>query len=556
MAKSTPTFVMDLPLATTPQMEKALRVKFEIARKIYNATVAEGRKRCRILRGTRAWREAVKTFSEEEALGKDKGLTKKEKSARAEEIVQRRKDAFKEAHRVLREHHKDTIWKRNASGKYPVIVERKLEKINPLFKGSNFDTWTQQFNATPAFKRHLESQTVKAIAKRVCRAFQRHLYRDGSGRKAGLPRFKRYGKLRSIEALDNSQGILWRGDNPKAMPATAGDGHQIIWKAGRGNPEMTIPAIIDRDDEIIAHGLQHPVKYCRVVWRTINGKDRFFVQLVLKGHPLQQGTREETRVERHLGKGLVGIDLGPSTIAVVSQSKAHLQAICEALDNQAAKVRRLERKKDRQRRAGNPDNYDAKGSIKRGVRLEWNHSKAYLRTQAKLADMKRREAATRKSLHGALVNHILTLGDTFLTEDVRVKDWQKRKKGKRFSYGKSIAHHAPAGFMALLQQRVEQLGGTYREVNTYTSCMSQTCQCGHKEKKDLKQRWHRCTCGVEAQRDLYSAFLCLFVGEDDTVDTQAAKDAWDQFKPVLDSCMDDVRQRKREGAKLVSTLGV
>ncbi|MHB8290636.1 MAG: hypothetical protein ACYDEY_15700, partial [Acidimicrobiales bacterium] len=42
--------------------------------------------------------------------------------------------------------------------------------------------------------------------------------------------------------------------------------------------------------------------------------------------------------------------------------------------------------------------------------------------------------------------------------------------------------------------------------------MSKTCVCGHREKKPLSQRWHRCSnCGRRAQRDLFPAFLGLYV---------------------------------------------
>ena len=58
-------------------------------------------------------------------------------------------------------------------------------------------------------------------------------------------------------------------------------------------------------------------------------------------------------------------------------------------------------------------------------------------------------------------------------------------------------------------------GGKVITVPTHTTKLSQTCQCGHEKKKPLSQRAHQCeACGIEMQRDLYSAYLIRFVDPD------------------------------------------
>jgi transposase len=547
--KSTPTFVVTLPLSTTPAQEKALKAKFEAGRKVYNAVVGEGRKRLRLLRGTKAWKQALQIHKDLEAIEKDKTLSRKEKDAQKVVLKTEQKRQYERAHQVLTEHHKTRIRKKDKVE----VVERTLKNIK---RGGAFTKWTSQFNYCDHISHHLDSQVIKTLTSRAQTVVMNHLWGDNTGKKGGRPKFKSFQTLRALEGGNNLQGILWRGEDTKgkALPEKARDGFQIVWKAGRGKPSLQIPAVVDYEDEVIRHAMDHPVKFCRVTWRNISGKDRFFVQLALEGHPLQVSS--EGRVRRVLGTGRVGLDLGPSTVAIVSQETAYLRTFCETLAEMAQQERRIQRKMDRQRRANNPDNYDEKGSIKRGVRLCWTDSKNYLKAKASLGDLRRRKAATRKSLHGALVNEVLTLGDTFMTEDVSAKDWAKRKKGRKFSFGKSVSARAPGMFTALLKQRLDQLGGTYIEVPTRTTALSQTCQCGSRVKKSLGTRWHRCAaCGVKAQRDLYSAFLCMFV-EGKKLNHETAQGAWEEFQPVLATCVEDLRVRKSSGERFPSSFGV
>ena len=152
----------------------------------------------------------------------------------------------------------------------------------------------------------------------------------------------------------------------------------------------------------------------------------------------------------------MGLDLGPSTIAVVpQQGEARLGLFCAALAPNATVKRRLQRKLDRQRRANNPANYDEKGRIKKPGRgrLSWKHSKRYLATRRRKATRERKLAAHRKSLHGRLVHEIVAMGKTIITEKISYRAWQKQ-------FGKSVGLRAPGMFIALLKRTVASTGGT------------------------------------------------------------------------------------------------
>ena len=102
---------------------------------------------------------------------------------------------------------------------------------------------------------------------------------------------------------------------------------------------------------------------------------------------------------------------------------------------------------ERQRRANNPDHYDAQGRIKkRGKqRLTWKQSKRYLVTRRRKATRERRLAAHRKSLHGRLVHEIVAVGKTIITEQIAYRAWQKQ-------FGRSVGLRAPGMFIALLKR--------------------------------------------------------------------------------------------------------
>lgn len=74
-------------------------------------------------------------------------------------------------------------------------------------------------------------------------------------------------------------------------------------------------------------------------------------------------------------------------------------------------------------------------------------------------------------------------------------------------FGKSVGKRAPGMFVSHLKSKAERAGLRVVEIPTYSTKLSQTCQCGRVKKKNLSERIHKCECGIVAQRDLYSAFL-------------------------------------------------
>ena len=306
---------------------------------------------------------------------------------------------------------------------------------------------------------------------------------------------------------------------------------------------LEIPCIVKENNNVIAYGLnpEHRVKYCRIVRRKINSRNMFYIQLILEGHPYQNP-------ELMIGTEEIGLDVGPSTIAVVGDTKAVLKQFCSEIVPKQKEKKKLQRKLERQRRANNPQNYNENGTFKKGKK-KWIKSNHYNRTCSDLAELDRKLAAHRKSLHGRDINNIIAIGKTIKTEKIPYRSWQK-------IYGKSVLMRAPSMFMSILKRKAENAGGSFQEFPTNTTKLSQVCHiCGNMVKKPLSQRWHVC-CGIEMQRDLYSAFLskCVDV-KSNSLDIARARLLWPGLEPVLSEAVSRAYQSANSG-KIPASFGL
>jgi hypothetical protein len=179
---------------------------------------------------------------------------------------------------------------------------------------------------------------------------------------------------------------------------------------------------------------------------------------------------------------------------------------------------------DRSRRYTNPENYNKDGTIYKCAK--WHQSQRYKILKNKYSEMKRKTASTRKKMHGEYVNQILSMGNIIKLEKLSYKGFQK-------NYGKSVGFRSPGTFVKILKRKVEGTGGRVEEFSTYKTKLSQTCICNKIYKKKLSQRWHSCTCGAYAQRDLFSAYLAQFV-EDNNLDTSRGLNSWAAAELLLE----------------------
>ncbi len=484
----TPTFLLQLPLRVDWSQQHRLRAHLEVARCLYNALLGEANQRLRRMRHDPAWEEA-------------RALPRTNQQGRTQAFAALRKQ-YRFSEYELHEH-------------------VKVARVS----------WIAD---------HIESTMAQTLATRAYQAVNRVC-----AGKAKRVRFRSSGRgLDSVEGKRNDVGLRF------VLDPGVGDGGFLLW-----NKEV-IPAIIDWRDPVVQHGLRHKIKYVRLVRRKASsahaqGADCdgncYFVQLVLEGHAFVKPKHAQQ------GSDIVGLDLGPSTLAIVPrEGKADLLTFCEELAPNARKKRRMLRKMERQRRANNPENYDERGRIKKhgNTRLRWRESKRYQETRRQHANIERRLAAHRKSLHGKLAHTIAQMGTTIHLEKTSFKGWQKQ-------YGRSIGLRAPGLFVAHLRRLVAKTGGTLSEVSAFKTKLSQYCHhCGRYAKKPRSQRWHTCECGLgPVQRDLYSAFLLAHL-EPEQIIPSVTQHVWEGAEPRLRAVMEGLQQRANEGQHVPRSMGL
>ena len=370
-------------------------------------------------------------------------------------------------------------------------------------------------NSSKWIAKNVDSNTQQKLATRAFKAVERILF--GMAKQV---RFKVPTRFKSLEGKSNKQGLRWLKN-------------QVAWCG------LKVEPIIDWNNPVIVHGLNSPIKYCRILWRNLNGKKRWFVQLINEGLPYK-------KPQNYVTQGIVGLDVNISNVAFVADNKARLLPFADKVPTFEREIKALQRKMQRSQRMHNPDNFESdfdkkvgnkivrkKGKVKKGKK-QWMKTRNYRRIQAKKAELERRKTAYAKSQNRKLVNEILRHGNQIKTENVSIKGWQKR-------YGKAISAKSPGYFQSELKRKAENAGGYFLTFSTQTTALSQTHLDGTRIKKKLSERVHRdVTCIKPMHRDLFSAYLarCVYNNKLSLWDAQCEYpgtepfllDGWQQYQ--------------------------
>src|SRR6266508_6384489 len=243
MRAKSPSFIAEFPLETSAIDERALGVRLDAARQIYNAVLGECLRVLALMRESKDWQRA---------RAMPRGT---ERTALFRAVLQR------------------FDFKSSMADRFGIACK------NACWIGD-----------------HLSSNETQKVALRAFQAVEQHAFG-----KRGRPRFKRGGELQSVEGKTNTTGIRFKGG-------------VVEWSG------LRMPTMAATHETWQAEALAAKTKYCRLVRRRIRGRNRWYVQLVQRGnapvkHPVQHGA-------------VVGLDVGPSTIAAVSDRDAMLERFC------------------------------------------------------------------------------------------------------------------------------------------------------------------------------------------------------------------------------------
>ena len=428
-----------------------------------------------------------------------------------------------------------------------VNLKRKTElckQLNEIYKQYNLNEYSFHSdvkNMQKHFKDNIDSFTAQKIATNLWKAYDKLLFGNGNS-----IHYKKYDTFNSFEGKSNSTGIRFKDNN-------------LIWNG------LNIPVIIDYKNPYESQALESEVAYCRIVRKFVRNKYKFYLQIVFKGIAPIKINKQTGEVKHTLGNGNIGIDIGTQTVAYSSKTDVKIYELADRVQNIEKQKRILLRKLDRSRRACNPNNYNEDGTIKRGIKLVWNKSNKYIKTQNELREIQRKQACIRKQSHEKLANHILTLGDRVLVETMQFQGLQKRAKNttinkngkfnKKKRFGKSLANKAPAMLIEIINRKLKYNGLEILKINTQKVKASQYNHfIDDYNKKELSDRWNE---SIEIQRDIYSAFIIMNVNDDlETINKQLCNDTYDNFKILHDEEINRLKKLKANGYKLISSMGI
>ena len=383
--------------------------------------------------------------------------------------------------------------------------------------------------------RHTRSVGPPRVARRVtsfntcCRtghegeSISKHLFE-----RAGRPRIPRRDEFTSLEGVSSNassgvwQSITIRGSweaSTEAGPAPdkgldVWNGPlTLVWNAKAGTSRVLKLRLRTHYQSPLSSHKRQPEEYVLTnpqVWRTVTLVRR----RTLVGHQVRwvydahlgvavEPFRPADRYMSPMTGRRVGLDLGVSSLGIVTVDTTGVtsaELITPSWEDKTRRkdarlvARRRARALEHSRRANNPDAYNKgkngnpnAGSRKVGTRLI--SSNKYKKIRTAQADTARGRAQDRKRRINELAKHIITKdGSNVTTEKITVNSWTRL-------WGGSVGDFAPATLMKAIQREVERAGGTWTEVNTYTTALSQHCVCGRREPKPLKQRTHDCPSG-------------------------------------------------------------
>lgn len=515
MTKKQDSHVVEFKLDSTASDIRSVNVKLEVARRLYNSTLAELLRRNEAMRNTATWTELVARNNEINPVLKKRKAIKKSSSEQ--------KYLLNETLKLKSELSKEFIALRKEFG----VSEYALNTFSRTNKNNCY------------FKEHLDANTIQKIDKRVMDAFNRWCFESG-----GKPRFK--GKNRAFKSLEgktNKQGIRFIIGDDTHPTRIAWSGLNIPVKLDKRDPSGYQAAAL----QLIGKG---EVAFTRIIKRTVKGRDKLYAQTVLKGAPFVKA-HHQTAFRKAKGK-CVGLDLGVSTLAYYSETGASLLTGIAEIKQIQKKLAIHQAMASRILRLSNPANYERvekrKGRKtifvyrrKKNVvdSVKTNH---WYRENAIIKELHRKMAAKRKYMHDVYSNEILTHGNKIFTEKVSAKAWQK-------IFGKSIGAFAPAKLISVLSRKAENADGKVEDINTWKAKLS---QYDHILDDFIKKKLSDRTMlvgGIDlVQRDLYSAFLAFCIdSEKETVCRATAQKQWPGARLRLDAAVKRLLIAKGKG---------
>ena len=508
--------VLSLKMSLRPYQEDIIEKRFETARKIYNSLLALELKKYKKLTRTLEYRviqaeiESVLDEYSEETQGEinpEEAPETKRKLNPGYRTDARYKEALKKRSLLLRDN--------GYLGAYS--FQKDLAPLKAYYE-------TKIVNGKKKNNPKIGAQVLNMLAIHAWASISGHIYK---GTKVN---FLRKGELDTLSS-----------SNPRT-PMMLVDGI-FHWHG------LSCPVIINNKDIYAAEMMQKEPAFYRVVRKTENMKNNYYVQIILKGAPARKRYTVSGNFKHAISTDAIGIDIGLSCVAVVSDTHVALFPLAPHAQPQSETKEKLQTFLSRSRFENNPHRFLANGTIRRlhdSKDRYWNTSKAYIKAKAETRELDRYTAAVRKDDHGYLANYILALGSDITMEKIDYRGLAKRaeetevapsgriKSKKR--HGESITNRAPAMLVSKLEQKARDFAG--KPIRFVDPKLVKVSKYDHTAMKYMDKRPFEGNITVLSNGDrvethLYNAFLltCLNC---DMIDADKCQIKYPSFKKLHD----------------------
>lgn len=171
---------------------------------------------------------------------------------------------------------------------------KKYKELDKKYGISKFDLNKYIKPMTQKFKKNIGSQMGQEIAERAYMAFEKLKYG-----KAQRVYFKKYGDFYSVREKGNITGFRYLKEE-----------HIISWLG------LKMPLIIRKNDNYAQKCFLDNLIFCKLLKKVIRGKNKYYVQITFEGIPPKK--------HNLTNNAEVGIDIGTSTVAIVSDKEVKL----------------------------------------------------------------------------------------------------------------------------------------------------------------------------------------------------------------------------------------
>jgi putative transposase len=331
------------------------------------------------------------------------------------------------------------------------LVSEPIGDIPDKFPGYNFQAGElkQTKELFPAYK-EIQAEVQQQNLKRLDKAWDRWIKPDKSGKRAGRPRFKKKGEMRSF--------TFPRINCPKAGANKIEAGVLTLSKIG------SMPVIMHRP---FSHGFE--LKTATIVKKA----DGWYIAVSLEDDSVPSPKPLDEI------KNAVGVDLGLKSFLVTSEGETvevqqHYRKTQKHLQGQQ---KRLARKKP--------------GSI--------NAQKQ----KGKISRIHQRIGRKREIFHYSVAHQLVKNYDLIAVEDLNIKGLAKTRLAK------SIYDVAWGKFLAILEAVAVRCGVHFVQVSPHNTTVN-CSRCSTKVPKTLSVRLHECPrCNLEMDRDENAAINVL-----------------------------------------------